>query len=129
MIKNIVFITFIFFIFSSCSKDDSVQPGQTVTLNDTSSTTGHLVAKLYDANGAILQNSDVMVYAKYEDIDRNLPLLKVQSQSDGEANFGYILIGNYYLVAYKEIGPSFISDTTAVQVLSQKKTVRTMVLR
>lgn len=117
-------------IFSSCKKDESLQPVQPVVTNDTSSTSGRLLAKLYDVNAAFVANADVSIYANYEDVKRGFPLLKVQSRSNGEADFGYILIGNYYMVAYKDLGSgTFITDTTAAQVLSQKTVVRTMILQ
>lgn len=112
-------------LFTACEKNN-YEPVQPVILNDTSKVSGTLIARMYDnSTGALVVDADVLLYTSYEDVIRHLPALNVKSQANGEANFGSVLIGNYYITAQK----GFKRDTVSAQVLSQNKTIRVMTLR
>ncbi len=112
----------------ACTKQTIVEPAQPIITSDTSQNTGRLIVKLFDINNAFVHEGDVKLFSSYEDIQRDFPLLNIKSKSDGIADFGYILIGNYYITAGKDLGGTRIADTTAAQVISQKVTQRYMIL-
>ena len=112
-------------LFTACEKNN-YEPVQPVILNDTSKVSGNLIARIYDAStGATIEGADVLLYTSYEDVLRHLPALNIKSLATGDANFGSVLFGNYYITAQK----GFKRDTVSAQVLSQNKTIRVMNLR
>lgn len=118
-------------LFASCSssgnssndKDDS----NPIISIDSSEFNGRLIVSCYDfATNAKLRNSDVYLFINYEDIARGLwlNLLRTSGSAD-EADFGYLLQGNYYLVAVN----GFKRDTSLVQILGRRTVRKDLSLR
>ena len=108
---------------SNSTKDDSTP----IITIDSSEFNGRLFVYTKNfSNGAALGSSDVYLYVRYEDILNRIPLNYVRSSAnDGEADFGYLLQGNYYIVSSK----SLKSDTSLVQVLSKRTIKRDVFLK
>src|SRR5687768_8575591 len=119
--RKILLVLIIVTSIVACSKDSGVTPTQNIITSDSSLTTGRLIAKVYSNGGTLTANADVYLYTSYDDLERDIPILNLQTTGNGEADFGYVLIGNYYLRAFK----AGMSDTVAAQVLSQRTVVRT----
>lgn len=122
--KQLIFLSIIIVAFMSCSKSNDVMPNQNIITSDTSNNSGRLIAKVYSNGNTLTANADVYLYVSYDDLQRDIPILNLQTTGNGEADFGYVLIGNYYLRAFK----GGAVDTVAAQVLSQRTIVRTMQL-
>jgi hypothetical protein len=122
---TLILITGIF--LSACTVDNSgYEPTQPVILNDTSQYTGRLVIRVYDItnNNEKVDDAEVNLYGEYDDIAKDLPVLTIYSKSNGEADFGYVLKGQYYITAKK----GALGDTAAAQVVSQNITYKNMFL-
>ncbi|MES2381291.1 MAG: hypothetical protein V4538_09625 [Bacteroidota bacterium] len=111
----------------ACSKsDNNSQPSQTIITSDSSEYSGRLKVVVLDGanNNNVINGASVFLYPTYEDLKRNFYLNTVVS-AGGNADFGYVLQGNYYLRA--QSGTK--SDTNVVQVMGQKTITRTMIVR
>jgi len=111
----------------ACSKTETnPNPSQTIITSDSSQYSGRLKVIVLDGtnNNAVINNAQVFLYPTYDDLKRNFYINTVSSIS-GNADFGYILQGNYYLRAQSGIK----SDTNVVQVMGQKTITRTMIVR
>lgn len=111
----------------ACSKsDNNSQPSQTIITSDSSQYSGRLKVVVLDGtnNNNVINGASVFLYPTYEDLKRNYYLNTVVS-AGGNADFGYVLQGNYYLRA--QSGTK--SDTNVVQVMGQKTITRTMIVR
>ncbi len=111
----------------ACSKsDNNSQPSQTIITSDSSQYSGRLKVVVLDGtnNNNVINGASVFLYPTYEDLKRNFYLNTVVS-AGGNADFGYVLQGNYYLRA--QSGTK--SDTNVVQVMGQKTITRTMIVR
>ncbi len=124
MNKLLLFLFVVATLSTACEKN-TFEPVQPVILNDTSQVSGSLIARVFEGSGSLVVDADVYLYSSYEDVLRNLPVLNVKTQSNGEANFGSVLLGNYYITAQK----GFKRDTVSAQVLSQNMTVRVLTIR
>lgn len=117
---------------ASCTKTETLKT-ETIVNNkdsiitiDSSLFNGRLKVLVLDGtnNNTAVNGAQVFLYPTYEDVKRNYFIYSVSSTA-GEADFGYILQGNYYLRA--QFGTK--SDTNVVQVLGQKIITRTMIVR
>ena len=129
MIKVTCFLVLVVALVS-CDKSNSSSPtpSQNIITSDSSQYTGKLVVKVLDGtnnNNNLIVGAQVFLYPTYEDLKRNFYLNTISTIGDGNANFGFILQGNYYLRA--QSGNK--SDTNVVQVLGQKTITRTMIVR
>ena len=114
-------------ILYACSKSDNNNlPSQTIITSDSSQYSGRLKVVVLDGtnNNNVINGASVFLYPTYEDLKRNFYLNTVVS-AGGNADFGYVLQGNYYLRA--QSGTK--SDTNVVQVMGQKTITRTMIVR
>ncbi|MFN7312328.1 MAG: hypothetical protein ACK5UI_02495 [Bacteroidota bacterium] len=113
---------------SSCTatetKSNDPQPQQIIS-TDSSEFNGRLKADVRTSNNNPDNNAVVYLYASYEDMLRGLPLNFITTNSEGIADFGFLLQGNYYLFA-RNFNNSFLRDTAAVQVMSRREIVRTL---
>jgi len=119
------------FMVSACTKTETLQPQiinnkDSIITIDSSLFNGRLKVLVLDGNNnnTAVNGAQVFLYPTYEDVKRNYFIYSVSSVA-GEADFGYILQGNYYLRA--QSGTK--SDTNVVQVLGQKIITRTMIVR
>lgn len=116
-------------IIFSCSKTDTSRPNnnqQTIIQNDTSGTTGRLIVRVLDFNsGNSVRDADVFIYARYEDIHKNIYLNTVRTLSNGQADFGLLLAGNYYLRATNGTK----ADTSIAQVITRNSIIKNMFLK
>lgn len=112
---------------SSCSKSSSndPQPQNTIITSDSSEYNGRLKAEVRNNSNNLEPNAIVYLYANYTDLERNLSLNYIYTNSSGIADFGYLLQGNYYLMAQSTTN-SLLRDTTVVQVNSKRETTRAM---
>ncbi|MFA9214974.1 MAG: hypothetical protein ACEQSR_14230 [Candidatus Methylacidiphilales bacterium] len=119
-------------IIASCTKTETLKT-ETIVNNkdsiitiDSSLFNGRLKVLVLDGtnNNTAVNGAQVFLYPTYEDVKRNYFIYSVSSLA-GQADFGYILQGNYYLRA--QFGTK--SDTNVVQVLGQKIITRTMIVR
>ncbi|OYU94641.1 MAG: hypothetical protein CFE21_15295 [Bacteroidetes bacterium B1(2017)] len=128
MKKSILFLFALVALMSACTKSgtsssDSTSPIITV---DSSQFNGRLYVYTYDDfTSAKLSNTDVFLYTNYDDIKRGIYLFYRKSNVSAEADFGYLLQGNYYIVAKN----SFKTDTSLVQVTSKRTINKNVFLR
>lgn len=122
-------IVAIAFIFISCTRSETVNPEKdagTIILNDSSDFNGRLFVYTYDFYTNNRLAADVYLYTQYEDIQRDLFLYYKRTQSsNAEADFGYLLQGNYYIVSRTNNR----SDTSLVQVLGKREVKRNVYLK
>ncbi len=122
-------IVAIAFIFISCTRSETVNPEKdagTIILNDSSDFNGRLFVYTYDFYTNNRLAADVYLYTQYEDIQRDLFLYYKRTQSsNAEADFGYLLQGNYYIVSRSNNR----ADTSLVQVLGKREVKRNVYLK
>lgn len=113
----------------ACKKTESAGDANnngTVINKDSTEFTGRLYVYTYDYTfGNTLNGSEVYLYANYDDIKRRLHLFKQTTNSSAEADMGFLLQGNYYIVANYGIK----TDTAMVQILSKKVVKKNMYLQ
>lgn len=113
-------------VLVSCSKSNTdTSPQAPIIGIDSSEFNGRLKAQVYGQNGNTEQNALVYLYPTYNDLLKNLSLNYVYTTSNGIADFGYLLQGNYYLMAISTSNTN-LRDTVVVQVNSKRETVRQM---
>lgn len=114
-------------VSTSCSKSDNddTTPQQQIVTTDSSEFNGRLKAEVRDVNNNLEDNAIVYLYANYGDLVNNLSLNFVYTNNSGIADFGYLLQGNYYLLARNTSGIT-ARDTAVVQVNSRRETTRIM---
>lgn len=122
-----ILFSFLMIVVASCSKSSSSDPTpqNTVITSDSSEFNGRLKAEVRNNSNNLESNAIVYLYANYSDLERNLSLNYIYTNSSGIADFGYLLQGNYYLMAQSTTN-SFLRDTTVVQVNSKRETTRSM---
>lgn len=117
------------FIFISCTRSETLNPEKdagTIILNDSSDFNGRLFVYTYDFYTNNRLAADVYLYTQYEDIQRDLFLYYKRTQSsNAEADFGYLLQGNYYIVSRSNNR----ADTSLVQVLGKREVKRNVYLK
>ena len=88
-------------VSTSCSKSesDNTTPQQQIVTTDSSEFNGRLKAEVRNVNNNLENNAIVYLYANYSDLVNNLSLNFVYTNNSGIADFGYLLQGNYYLLA------------------------------
>jgi hypothetical protein len=128
-IPSSLLLLVVLFIFA-CGKTNTVTPtdgGNTVVTIDSSEFNGRLFVTTYDyQSGNKIGGTDVYIYTNYEDIKRRLFLhYKKTNTSNAEADFGYLLQGNYYIVS-NTINKY---DTSLVQILSKRIIQRSVYLQ
>ena len=125
--KLLVGFLLVMIVSSSCSKSSSndPQPQNTIITSDSSEYNGRLKAEVRNNSNNLEPNAIVYLYANYTDLERNLSLNYIYTNSSGIADFGYLLQGNYYLMAQSTTN-SLLRDTTVVQVNSKRETTRAM---
>lgn len=112
-----------FMVLTACNEADPAPiQGQGILLRDTSSTTGSLVIQVFDQAGNGVSNADVYLFTDYEVIGRGIYLINLLSDRRGLVDFGFVNIGNYYVVA--ESASLGVADTSVVQVRSQKDVLK-----
>lgn len=130
-------ILFIFCIFSlalvSCKKDNDNNPdSQDIVNEDNSELTGKLNVKVYynNGNGAVVAPSGVVVslYASTQDIQYGYSMFDVSTNSSGVAYFGYVNIGNYYVVSTANIGNVNYQGIDMVQVRPRRDEILNMTM-
>jgi len=123
--KSVLVIIFIsvLLIISCTTKEPTYN--QPVITSDTSAYNGRLHVNTYNTTGTKLQGVEVFIYPTYEDLKHNLYLNNLKSSSSGVIDFGYLMIGNYYLRASN----NNLADTALIQVLSKRDVFKNMYLR
>ncbi|MCC7532361.1 MAG: hypothetical protein IT246_00315 [Bacteroidia bacterium] len=125
----IVFVLSTIFIFTqSCTLEDDYVPPQSIVTTDSSEYNGTLKVEVYTASGAKDNNAIVYLFANYEDLKNNLALNSIPTNASGVSNFGYLLQGNYYLLAYNKSDVT-ARDTAVAQVLGKQSITRIMQLK
>lgn len=116
-------------LVTACTRTETATPAKEasdIILSDSSQFNGRLFVYTYDFNTNNRLSADVYLYTSYEDIQRNLYLYYKKSQSNNaEADFGFLLQGNYYVVS-RTFNKS---DTSLVQVLSKREVKRNVYLK
>ncbi len=126
--KKLLYLFAVLSITAACTKSTTTptDSGATIVTNDSSEFNGRLVVTTYDYyTGNTLPSANVYVYTRYEDIAKNLYLYTRKSNGAGDADFGYLLQGNYYLVS----NTTTRRDTSLVQVLSKRIIYRNVYLQ
>ena len=124
----LIFIGFVFVVVAtSCtqSENDNTTPQQQIVNTDSSEYNGRLKAEVRNVNNNLEDNAIVYLYANYNDLVNNLSLNFVYTNNSGIADFGYLLQGNYYLLA-RNMSGAVARDTAVVQVNSRRETTRLM---
>jgi uncharacterized alpha/beta hydrolase family protein len=111
---------------SSSSKDKVEVKPQTIITSDSSELTGRLYVRCYNGS-ATVSGAMVSLFVTYDDLKRSLPLLTIQSASDGMVDMGYVLTGNYYIAGSTGSGV-LLRDTTVAQILPQRSVTRNLYL-
>jgi len=111
----------------SCSKSSTndTTPQSAIITSDSSEFNGRLKAQVYGLKGNLEQNAVVYLFPSYNDLVANLSLNYIYTNSNGIADFGYLLQGNYYLMAVSANNNNQ-RDTVVVQVNSKRETTRQM---
>ncbi len=129
MKNNLLLLSFVLALFAACTKTDtgnSNNNGNTIVTIDSSEFNGRLYVETYDyLLGTKISGADVFLYTNYEDIQRGIYLFYQKGNTAGEADFGYLLQGNYYLVSKTILK----ADTSLVQVLSKRTVHRNVYLK
>lgn len=114
-------------VATSCtpSENDNTTPQQQIVTTDSSEYNGRLKAEIRNVNNNLEDNAIVYLYANYSDLVNNLSLNFVYTNNLGIADFGYLLQGNYYLLA-RNMSGAVARDTAVVQVNSRRETTRLM---
>mgnify|MGYP006293016247 CR=1 FL=1 len=113
-------------LFSNCSKDDEPD-GQNILYQDTSAYTGELTVYTYYDNGSghfpEAEGTNVFLYTDYDDIitdlqnsNNNMALFYMNTGNDNQAYFGFINMGNYYVLATHYINDVYYEKISIVQV-------------
>lgn len=114
---------------TSCTKgsttNGNTDPKPQIITTDSSEYNGRLKAQVYGQSGNLEQNALVYLYPTYEDLTKNLSLNYAYTDQNGMADFGYLLQGNYYLMAVSSFNNS-LRDTVVTQVNSKRETLRQM---
>lgn len=112
---------------TACSKNDKddTTPQQQIVTVDSSEFNGRLKAEVRDVNNNVENNAIVYLYANYSDLVNNLSLNYIYTNNSGIADFGYLLQGNYYLMA-RNLSGTVVRDTAVVQVTSRREITRIM---
>lgn len=116
--------------FSACEKA-SVAPvyNQNIVTSDSASTSGRLTVKVVDEQQRPVENASVYLYANYTDYQNNIDLFFLRSDRNGKADFGYVNIGNYYVLADATIGGVLKRGLIAMQVRSQRVEEKPVIVR
>lgn len=111
----------------SCSKnsDNDASPQQAIITSDSSEFNGRLKAEVRGVNNGLEANVVVYLFPDYQALINNLSLNYQFTNSSGVADFGYVLQGNYYLLARSTVNNG-ARDTVVVQVNSRREVVRQM---
>jgi hypothetical protein len=114
-------------IGSSCSKssNDDTTPQQQIVTIDSSEFNGRLKAEVRDVNNNLENNAIVYLFANYSDLVNNLSRNYIYTTNSGIVDFGYLLQGNYYLLA-RNVSGAVARDTAVVQVTSRREITRIM---
>lgn len=114
-------------IGSACSKssNDDTTPQQPIVTIDSSEFNGRLKAEVRDVNNNLETNAIVYLFANYSDLVNNLSLNYIYTNNSGIVDFGYVLQGNYYILARNVTG-AVARDTAVVQVTSRREITRIM---
>ncbi|MBP9688138.1 MAG: hypothetical protein KBE91_00900 [Bacteroidia bacterium] len=113
-------------VASACSKSDTdTNPQQPIVSVDSSEYNGRLKVEVRNVNNNIEQNAIVYLYPSYQDLQNNLSLNYIYTNNNGLVDFGYLLQGNYYLLA-RSLSGAVARDTAVVQVNSHRETLRIM---
>ncbi|MFN3444202.1 MAG: hypothetical protein ACK44D_00555 [Bacteroidia bacterium] len=128
--KNALVILFgliLMIVGTACSKSDrdDTTPQQQIVTVDSSEFNGRLKAEVRDVSNNIENNAIVYLYANYSDLVNNLSLNYIYTNNAGVADFGYLLQGNYYLMA-RNLSGTVARDTAVVQVTSRREITRIM---
>jgi hypothetical protein len=123
------FLTLLFVSLLACNNDDDAAGGQAILQNDTSNTTGKLIIRVIDQNGNTVNGVRVSLYGTYEDLQNDIWIYDLFNDSRGEADFGFINIGNYYIFADENGSNRTNNPGDVAQVRSQKTTIREVVIR
>ncbi len=125
-IQSILIIVFLALVASACSKSDTdTNPQQPIVSVDSSEFNGRLKVEVRNVNNNIEQNAIVYLYPSYQDLQNNLSLNYIYTNNNGLVDFGYLLQGNYYLLA-RNLSGAVARDTAVVQVNSHRETLRIM---
>ncbi len=129
MKTNALLFLLLVLIMGSCSKSNTSPnvTNNTIVSSDSSDFNGRLVVTTYDfMSNTRLYGTDVFLYTNYDDIKHNLYLLTLRSNtSNAEADFGYLLQGNYYVRSQNAAK----SDTALVQVLGRRINNKNVLLK
>ncbi len=131
--KKLLFLSVLVTILaSSCKKDNDSSPNsQDIVNNDTSPYTGILKVKVYYNDGSVHETSEgvwVKLYATTQDIPFGYSMFELATNNSGVAYFGYINMGNYYVVCNKNIGGVEYQGVDMVQVRPRREEVLQMTM-
>ncbi len=125
LFKYTFLFSIIITLYACGNSDEEVTPiQQQVITSDSSSSSGELTVSVkYKNNGVISsagENATVRLYFEYEDIQRGLHIYDLQTNNQGNAYFGFINIGTYYIYSEYTIGGITYRKESAVQIRSQR---------
>ncbi len=85
--------------------------------------------RIVDEQQRPVENASVYLYANYTDYQNNIDLFFLRSDRNGKVDFGYVNIGNYYVLADATIAGTLKRGLIAMQVRSQRVEEKQIVLR
>lgn len=112
----------------SCSKSDSKDSQNPIIASDSSEYNGRLKVELRNQSNAVMNDAIVFLYASYPDLQNNISLNYVYTNSSGVADFGYLLQGNYYLLG-RNVSGTLKSDPAVVQITSKREVFKTVIIK
>jgi hypothetical protein len=107
-----------------CGRGNSEPPPTNVYVQDSSAYTGRLIVKVMaGTNFAPVTGADVSIFATFQDYTNDIYLSRFLSNRNGEVDFGYLNLGNYYIyvffkvngVEYKRVEIAQIQATRTLQ--------------
>ena len=107
------------------SKNDNPVPNN---LNTTYTPgTGRLITRIFGRNGngnSAVRDATVTLYMSNTDLQNDYFLYELLTNGSGEADFGFLNAGNYYLYVSKRLNDSLYSRIDVVQVQEAKDNIR-----
>jgi hypothetical protein len=130
MKRSLLFSSILFlglaFVLTGCKKDD---PEPTPTPTPTPATTGGLVVKVQlQGSTGYLVGAEVGLATSLANLDEGIYLQDLTTNSNGQANFGQLIPGNYYYDAFYVLGSDYYYGEGQVQIVAGQNQELTLTL-
>lgn len=117
----------IFVLLAGCKKSNNDNPVPNTPNTTYTPGTGRLYVRVFGNHGggnSSVRDAVVTLYMSSTDLERDYFLYELLTNGSGEADFGFLNAGNYYLYVSKRINDSLYHRIDVVQVQEAKDNVR-----